>query len=129
MIRTATSPRFAMSTRRIIRSASGTLSAQTARHTRVFAGYAETGGWSAVGPGDKSRSDLSSDGVQRKRAEGLQLEEEIAVLDRLLVLHGDPPDAALVLGLDLVHQLHRLEDAQRLPRLDRIADLDERRRP
>ena len=37
---------------------------------------------------------------------------------------GRPPR----LRLDLVHQLHRLEDAERLPGRDRVALLDERRR-
>ena len=40
----------------------------------------------------------------------------------------DRADDRLGVGLDLVHQLHRLEDAERLPRADRVALLDERRR-
>ena len=45
----------------------------------------------------------------------LELEQQLPVLDRLGVLDVDRPDDSLDLGLDLVHQLHRLEDAERLP--------------
>ena len=38
----------------------------------------------------------------------------------------DRPDNALDVGLDLVHQLHRLEDAERLSGSDRLAFLHER---
>ena len=69
------------------------------------------------------------DRVERSAVDRLELEEELAELNRLSVADVDLPDDALELGLDLVHQLHRLEDAQRLTGRDRIADLDERRRP
>src|SRR6185312_3464464 len=60
--------------------------------------------------------------------DGLELEQQLAVLDRLAVLGVDPRDEALLLGLDLVHQLHRLEDAEGLAGADGVALLDERRR-
>src|SRR5262245_17546562 len=53
-------------------------------------------------------------------------EERLAVLDRLPVLDQDRLDDAVLVGLDLVHQLHRLDDANGLARLDGVADLDER---
>ncbi len=40
----------------------------------------------------------------------------------------DRTDDALDVGLDLVHELHRLEDAKRLAGADRLSFLDERRR-
>src|SRR6266851_9670868 len=51
-----------------------------------------------------------------------------AVLDRLTVLDHDRLDYAILVGLDFVHQLHRLDDADGLSRLDRISYLDERLR-
>src|SRR5437773_11819956 len=48
-----------------------------------------------------------------------------AVLDRLTVLDHDRLDHAILVRLDFVHQLHRLDDADGLSRLDRISDLDE----
>src|SRR6185312_10224186 len=39
-------------------------------------------------------------------------EERIAVLDRLAVRRDDLDDRAGDLGLDLVHELHRLDDAE-----------------
>src|SRR5436309_803614 len=48
-----------------------------------------------------------------------------AVLDGLTVLDHDRLDHAVLVGLDLVHQLHRFDDADGLSRLDRISDLDE----
>src|SRR6478735_3648801 len=64
----------------------------------------------------------------RAAVDRLELEQELAVLDRLGVLRDDPADDPFLIGLDLVHQLHRLEDAERLADRDRIALLDERRR-
>src|SRR5258706_7387657 len=46
-------------------------------------------------------------------------EEGLAVFDRLAVLDQDRLDGARGVGLDLVHQLHRLEDADRFACLDR----------
>ena len=56
-------------------------------------------------------------------------EQPFAVLDGLAVLDVDVHDLAVVLRVDLVHQLHRFDDAEHLPLLHGRADLDERRRP
>src|SRR5262245_45786393 len=65
----------------------------------------------------------------RRTAVGeLELEQELPVLDRLGVLRVDRADDARVLDLDLVHELHRLEDAERLAGHDDVSDADERAR-
>src|SRR5512145_3172672 len=51
-------------------------------------------------------------------------EQRLPVLHRLAVLHQDRLDHARGVGLDLVHQLHRLDDAHRLAGLHVLADLD-----
>src|SRR4029450_9879151 len=66
--------------------------------------------------------------VQGPREHRLEVEERLAELDGLPILDVDRADNALDLGLDLVHQLPRLEDAERLAGCDYVADLDERRR-
>src|SRR6185503_15962448 len=53
----------------------------------------------------------------------LQREQPLTVLHSLPVVHVTLDDLAVALGIDLVHQLHRLDDAQNLPFPDRIADL------
>src|SRR5664279_527547 len=53
-------------------------------------------------------------------------EQRLSELDRLPVLREDRLDDAGLVGLDLVHELHRLDDAQRGAFLHRVADLDER---
>ena len=58
-----------------------------------------------------------------ERPDGEQL---LAELDGLRVLDEDGEDLALDLGSDLVHQLHRLDDAERLALLHFVADVDER---
>src|SRR5215510_7796777 len=55
-------------------------------------------------------------------------EELLAVLDGLPVARVDRDDLALDVGLDLVHELHRLDDAEDLPLADPGADLGERLR-
>src|SRR5437763_10360875 len=57
----------------------------------------------------------------------LELEERLAVLDRLGVLDQDAADDPGLVGLELVEELHRLEDAERLAHLDPVALLDELR--
>src|SRR5213082_2787415 len=52
-------------------------------------------------------------------------EQWLAEFDRVAVLRHDRGDAPGPIGFDLVHHLHRLDDAQHLPDLDLIADLDE----
>src|ERR671933_57315 len=49
---------------------------------------------------------------------GVDPEEDLAVLDGLCVLNPDLPDDARELRLDLVHDLHRLDDAEHLPLRD-----------
>src|SRR5919197_592042 len=66
--------------------------------------------------------------IERPAVQRLELEEELPELDRLGVLDRDRTDDALDIGLHFVHELHRLEDAERLARRDRIALLDEGRR-
>ena len=64
-----------------------------------------------------------------RRQDRLDLEQELAVLDRLGVLDVDRADDACGLGLQLVEELHRLEDAQHLSGNDGVADVDEGGRP
>src|SRR5574338_787793 len=52
-------------------------------------------------------------------------EQRLAVFDRLAVLDHDGLDHAADVGLDLVHQLHRFDDAQALARGDALTELDE----
>src|SRR5690606_18771833 len=54
-----------------------------------------------------------------------QDEQRLSVLHRLAVLHEDRLDDARRVGLDLVHELHRLDDADGLAFLDAVAHLDE----
>src|SRR2546426_12006872 len=54
------------------------------------------------------------------------LEQRLPVLHRLAVRHERLEDLAVAIRLDLVHQLHRLDDAQHLALLHTIGDLDER---
>src|SRR6185295_4337092 len=61
-------------------------------------------------------------------------EERLAELHRLAVLRQDLDDPPRLVGLDLVHQLHRLDDAEHLALLHHRPHLDEgrlvrRRRP
>src|SRR5262245_19829168 len=55
-------------------------------------------------------------------------EQRLAVLHRLPVLAMDRDDFARHLGLDLVHELHGLDDAQHLPDPHAVAHVHERRR-
>src|ERR687897_1130256 len=67
-------------------------------------------------------------GIERPPQCRLDLEQHLAELHGLAVLDVDPADDAVEVGLDLVHQLHRLEDAERLAGKDRRSLLHERRR-
>src|SRR5947209_1267628 len=66
--------------------------------------------------------------VQRRAGHRLELEQELPELDRLRVLDMDRAHEPRGVGLHLVHELHRLEDAQRLSRRNGVTHLDERRR-
>src|SRR5918995_133529 len=65
-------------------------------------------------------------GIERPPQCRLDLEQHLAELHGLAVLDVDPADDAVEVGLDLVHQLHRLEDAERLAGKDRRSLLHER---
>src|SRR5262245_44936424 len=52
------------------------------------------------------------------------LEQCLAVLDRGAILDEDRHDRAGDVGLDLVHQLHRLDDAQHLTLIDLVVHRD-----
>src|SRR3954447_14023690 len=54
---------------------------------------------------------------------GIDSEQDLAELHRLAVFHRDLPHRTGNLCLDLVHDLHRLDNAHRLPRRDPAADL------
>src|SRR5262245_24280760 len=58
----------------------------------------------------------------------LDREEGLAELDRLAVLGKHRDDLAGALALDLVHHLHRLDDAEHLADADLLAHFDERLR-
>ena len=56
---------------------------------------------------------------------GPDREEPLAVLHGLPVLDVALDDFAFRIGGDLVHQLHRLDDAEHLILADRVTDFDE----
>src|SRR5919106_4976208 len=59
--------------------------------------------------------------MQRRSGLGVDEEQGLAVLHRLSALDQDSGDAPGHLGLDLVHELHRLDDAEDLALLDHVA--------
>src|SRR5690348_1875987 len=61
-------------------------------------------------------------------SDGLDTDEGFAFLHELAVLGQDRRHSAAHLRLDLVEDLHRLQDADHLARLDHVANLDEGRR-
>src|SRR5690349_4378108 len=62
------------------------------------------------------------------RSGGFDLEELLPELDRLAVLGEHFDDGAGAVRFELVHQLHRFDDAERLALADLAADIDERGR-
>ena len=52
----------------------------------------------------------------------LDREQPLAVLHGLAIFDVDARDFSVVLGVDLVHQLHRFDDAEDLALFHRIAD-------
>src|SRR3989442_2200780 len=60
---------------------------------------------------------------------GIDPAKDLSEFHGLGVLHEDLPDHALHLGLDFVHDLHRLDDADHLTHGDPAADLHVRLRP
>src|SRR3990167_11236061 len=73
------------------------------------------------GTATRSSSRTSAERLTAASAGGLDQEERLAVLDAVPVLAEDPDDAAGNLRLDLVHELHRLDDAQDLAFLHDVA--------
>src|SRR2546426_11864931 len=69
----------------------------------------------------------SGDGSRRRRLP--DLEQRLSVLHRLAVRHQHLQDLSVAVRFDLVHELHRLDDADHLSLLDPATDLDERPRP
>src|SRR5918993_1489536 len=67
-------------------------------------------------------------GIERPPQHRLDLEQKLSELDWVAVGDVDLADDAVEVGLDLVHELHRLEDAERLAGKDRRSLLHERRR-
>src|SRR5437588_7746992 len=65
----------------------------------------------AISPRLATRTRLN---IERPAVQRFELEQELAVFDRLPVVRVNLAHDRLALGLDLVHQLHRLEDAERL---------------
>src|SRR5918994_4584994 len=63
--------------------------------------------------------------IERPPEHGLDLEQELPELDGVAVRDVDLADHSLEVGLDLVHQLHGLEDAERLADRDGRTLLDE----
>src|SRR5262245_36308094 len=76
---------------------------------------------SAISPRFAMRTFLHTGSVYLFR----QSEEVLAVFHVGAVLHEDLLDLAFGFGLDLVHQLHRLDDADHLALAHRLAGLDE----
>ena len=78
--------------------------------------------------GDEDLLNIARPGPARRAQAFLMRKSFCPNSTALAVLREDLDDRAGALGLDLVHQLHRLDDAERLPGAHDRADLDERRR-
>src|SRR6185503_11498339 len=81
---------------------------------------------SAISPRLAIRT-LSNSLSEPLRAMSSDEEQRLTEFDGLAVLGEDRLDRAARVGLDLVHQLHRLDDAKRVALRDAVADFDERR--
>ena len=79
---------------------------------------------------DHPQRDLAAVGDQDLLEHQLQPDREqpLAVLHRLAVLDVDVDDLAVVFGVDLVHQLHRFDDAEHLALVHAVADSKQRLR-
>src|SRR5207248_10373743 len=71
----------------------------------------------------RTRANIALD--RGPHGERLELEEELPELDGLRVLGVDGTHDSLDVRLHLVHELHRLEDAEGLSRRHDVADFDE----
>src|SRR6185312_17164432 len=69
-----------------------------------------------AGAGAAARSGTDAAGV--RLAIGVNPEEDLCVFHGVGIAHGDLAHDTRVLGLDLVHDLHGLDDAEYLPLLD-----------
>src|SRR5690554_94838 len=76
----------------------------------------------------RSPCPVRSSAPREIRSALLDLEELLPELDAGSVGHEHLEDGPRELRLDLVHQLHRLDDAERLPGADRLTDVRERLR-
>src|SRR5438477_2983170 len=114
--RTATSPRFATSTRENIARERPMEDAAAAPARPSYGRQPNT-----------TRDDLSQR-VERTTYDRLELEEQLSEFDGRRVLDEDRADDAVDIRLHFVHELQSLEDAERLPVSDRLPLLDERRR-
>src|SRR5437764_3913378 len=76
-----------------------------------------------------TRENISGEPLQgREAVDGLELEQKLPEFHGRCILDVDRTDDPLDVRLHLVHQLHRLEDAERLPLRHRHPLLHERRR-
>src|SRR5207237_5432280 len=103
MTRTAISPRLATSTRLNTR--------------RVYGRRLER---SRTGRARRTTS-AGLDGVEQPAGEGLKLEEHLPELHRLRVLDRDRAYDGLEICFHLVHQIHRLEESDRIGLADDVA--------
>src|SRR5258706_1390591 len=110
-MRSAISPRLAM--RILSKSWLGSLAGKAACLS------ARSAARRALAPsGGGERSSL------RGRSSSGENDQRLAELDRLAVLRENGLDHARFVRLDLVHELHGLDDAERIAGLHGIADLD-----
>src|SRR5258707_347524 len=117
MTRTATSPRFATRTRENI--------ARGGPRTSLAMSDLEAASAAPTQPSFARLATRCAHGmsqrVERTSDHRLELEQELSEFDRCGVLDVDRADDAVDVRLDLVHQLHRLEDAECLPRADGLS--------
>src|SRR5260370_31374813 len=64
---------------------------------------------------------------RRRSGRGIDEEQRLSVLHRRAVVHQHPGDATIHIAGDLIEHLHLLEDADRLPGVDVVPFVDERR--
>src|SRR5687768_11171090 len=85
-------------------------------------------------PTFRCRSEASCWSIERRisrrsmTSADLYLEQRLSVLDGAPVFRQDLPHRPADLGLELVHQLHGLQNAKRLADADGVPDIDEGRR-
>src|SRR5215208_6559136 len=80
---------------------------------------------SAISPRFAMRTFLNMSGSLRGRLARYDAEERLAELHGRRVRDEDLGDGAVDLALDLVHELHRLDDAERLALLDLLPHVGE----